>query len=1057
MNKHFNRIFIPLTFALLIVGFSAADVNGVLAKTKTDPTLSVTNSPVTYNGSQQSATVIGSVAGLVANVKYNGSATVPTAAGTYAITADFNPTDNANYNNLNNASAGNFIIQKATPTLSITNSPATYTGSAHTPVVTGSVSGSVSNILIDGIGSKTTAGTWAVTASFVPTDTANYNSLTNVSAGNFIINKAGSTTTITCPVSVDYTGSALTPCTVLVTRVGSADLTPDPTYANNILGGTATASYSYAGDTNHNGSSDSKTFLIIQDTTPPTVAGVDSDGKTFNSISASPQTIKITFSEDVANEPSVEVHTVSQSQVVNNCSDADAKTFCFNYTIFPDQDSTTHTIYISGATDSFGNTMTQDSSHTFIIDTKSPVLNLPVTIMAEANNPGGASVLFSATATDANPAGPEVSCTPNSGSIFPIGTTTVNCSATDSAENTATGNFDVTVADTTAPVIALNGSDPMTIQIHNSYEEPGATVTDNYDTGLKATITGTVDTNTVGTYTVYYDAVDSNNNNATQITRTVNVVDQEAPSTTDNVPAAWQNADVTITLNCTDNVACLKVYYTTDGSSPSTDSSFVDASTSWQFTVSTDGQYTIKYFGIDDSNNRESTKTATNTLKLDKTNPALTINSPSNNEYTRDNTISSLNFTASDNLSDVLDYAIYVDDVNMSGNPTTTGSVNSGSATGLSLPVQSDGSHTITIKATDKAGNYSSETMTVNVDTQNPTINSIEAVLPTVVKVTFSEDLQNNPEGHHPSSLDFKVYNGDEYTGENVYTTSEVSYENKVVTITLSDAIKSGDNPHLYVTPELTTIIDLAGNYFNNGNAYSAAVVDKIQPTITLTGSNPINLKVGDTYTEPGATATDVVDSEINVSISGTVDTNTAGTYTLTYTATDLAGNTTSTTRTVNVTPSEQINGLNNPIVYYTISSSSDSNGIVNPSGQVIIAANSSKDFVFAPNTGYQVADVLVDGVSKGALKNYTFNDVTSDHSISVTFSQIPEQKPEENKNTSGSGKLGDINNDGITDETDFAMLMSQWGQTGTGLTADLNGDGVVDELDFAILMSNWS
>jgi hypothetical protein len=75
------------------------------------PTLSVTNSPVLYNGSPQSATVVGSVTGSVSNILYNGSATAPTNAGTYAITADFAST-NSNYTNLAVASAGKFVIRK---------------------------------------------------------------------------------------------------------------------------------------------------------------------------------------------------------------------------------------------------------------------------------------------------------------------------------------------------------------------------------------------------------------------------------------------------------------------------------------------------------------------------------------------------------------------------------------------------------------------------------------------------------------------------------------------------------------------------------------------------------------------------------------------------------------------------------------------------------------------------------------------------------------------------------------------------------------------------------
>lgn len=132
----------------------------------------------------------------------------------------------------------------------------------------------------------------------------------------------------------------------------------------------------------------------------------------------------------------------------------------------------------------------------------------------------------------------------------------------------------------------------------------------------------------------------------------VNVVDQEAPSTTDNVPSAWQTADTTITLTCTDNVGCDKAYYTTDGNDPTTLSSYVDSLSNWQFMVTTDGQFTIKYFGIDLIPNTESIKTATNTLKIDKTLPTATsVSIASNNTnpaLAKEGDIITVSFTTSE-------------------------------------------------------------------------------------------------------------------------------------------------------------------------------------------------------------------------------------------------------------------------------------------------------------------------------------------------------------------------------------------------------------------------
>ncbi|WP_083476273.1 GEVED domain-containing protein [Lacinutrix mariniflava] len=70
-------------------------------------------------------------------------------------------------------------------------------------------------------------------------------------------------------------------------------------------------------------------------------------------------------------------------------------------------------------------------------------------------------------------------------------------------------------------------------------------------------------------------------------------------------------------------------------------------------------------------------------------------------------------------------------------------------------------------------------------------------------------------------------------------------------------------------------------------------VADTVKPVITRTGSATINLTVGDTYSELGATATDNIDGNLTSSIvtTGTVNTNSAGTYTRNYNVGDAAGN----------------------------------------------------------------------------------------------------------------------------------------------------------------------
>jgi hypothetical protein len=81
----------------------------------------------------------------------------------------------------------------------------------------------------------------------------------------------------------------------------------------------------------------------------------------------------------------------------------------------------------------------------------------------------------------------------------------------------------------------------------------------------------------------------------------------------------------------------------------------------------------------------------------------------------------------------------------------------------------------------------------------------------------------------------------------------------------------------------------------------SITVRDTIPPVITLNGANPMTVTQGSVFTDPGAVAVDTLDGLVDVSVSGSVDTAVPGTYTLTYSAQDRAGNEATATRTVNV------------------------------------------------------------------------------------------------------------------------------------------------------------
>lgn len=76
------------------------------------------------------------------------------------------------------------------------------------------------------------------------------------------ITKAGSTTTVTCPSGVAYTGTAHEVCAATVTGAGGLNVAVPVTYANNINAGVASANASYGGDANHDGSNGGAGFVI---------------------------------------------------------------------------------------------------------------------------------------------------------------------------------------------------------------------------------------------------------------------------------------------------------------------------------------------------------------------------------------------------------------------------------------------------------------------------------------------------------------------------------------------------------------------------------------------------------------------------------------------------------------------------------------------------------------------------------------------------------------------------------------------------------------------------
>ena len=122
---------------------------------------------------------------------------------------------------------------------------------------------------------------------------------------------------------------------------------------------------------------------------------------------------------------------------------------------------------------------------------------------------------------------------------------------------------------------------------------------------------------------------------------------------------------------------------------------------------------------------------------------------------------------------------------------------------------------------------------------------------------------------------------------------------------------------------------------------------DEASPELELFGGADIPHKRDEPWAEPGYGASDVRDGNLtsSVSISGTVDVNTTGTYTLTYTVSDAAGNEANATRTVRVMDYIPYDASSLDGALNTISNSGATHvGVEGPEGQDFTAQSSARD-----------------------------------------------------------------------------------------------------------------
>ena len=342
------------------------------------------------------------------------------------------------------------------------------------------------------------------------------------------------------------------------------------------------------------------------------------------------------------------------------------------------------------ATDKAGNIAT--ASVTVNLDKTPPSITASVSPSPNAKGWNAANVTVTFTCTDALSG---VASCPTPASVTAEGASqTVAGTANDQAGNSATANATVNL-DKTPPVISIASpvtgnvvtNAPMTVTGTVSDSLSGvATVMCN--STITASVSGTAFSCPValtqGVNTINVQAQDQAGNTASaSVTVTLNIkpiiTAKAAPSPNAN---GWNNTNVVVTFTCSQPSGTI-------------------ASCTPPVTVSTEGaNQVITGTAVD---NFGSSATTSVTLTIDKTPPALAVTSPANNAM-----VSPSSITVTGTVSDALS--------GLTMSPASCNNVNatvSGGNFSCSVPLNA-GLNTITVQATDLAGNMATQTLTVN-------------------------------------------------------------------------------------------------------------------------------------------------------------------------------------------------------------------------------------------------------------------------------------------------------------------------------------------------------
>ncbi len=553
------------------------------------------------------------------------------------------------------------------------------------------------------------------------------------------------------------------------------------------------------------------------------------------------------------------------------------------------------------ATDTNGNVQTDTRSFE-VKDTTPPVIAVDDENNKYTMEVHGEKPTFVVTATDNYDEHVDVEITDDI-DVHKVGTYTITFKAKDTNNNSTTTTRSFKVVDTTPPVITVDDEkNTYTMEVHGTKPAFLATAIDNYDGEIGVEITDDINVDVVGTYTVTFKSTDTNGNVATE-TREFKVVDTTPP---------------VITVDDENNKNTMEVH----GEKPAFVATAIDNYDEHVDVVVTDdinvdvvGTYTVTFTSTDTNGN---VATETREFKvIDTTPPVITVDDE-NNKYEMEVHGEKPTFvaTATDNYDEHVDVVV-TDDIN----------------------VDVVGTYTVTFTSTDTNGNVATETREFKVvDTTPPVITvddennkytmEVHGEKPTFVatatdnydehvEVVVTDDINVDVVGTYTVTFTSTDINGNVATetrefkvvdttppvitvdDENNKYTMEVHGEKPTFVATVTD--NYDEHVDVVVTDDIN--VDVVGTYTvtftstdTNGNVATETrefkVIDTTAPVITVDDeNNKYEMRVFEEIPTFTATATDNYDEEVTVKITNTIDRTNVGTYTVTFTATDKAGN----------------------------------------------------------------------------------------------------------------------------------------------------------------------